>query len=320
MENLDFIWKRLNFFQSADTTQRFLKNGYHNLGVNDAELKSYDNCYPFMYYLEQGELFYNQAALSPFSIKPILLFYGLVHLLKACILTTDPFYPSSTSVLAHGVSARKRKKRQYYFYHDEIKIQKYGLCPHFSEQMFHVKHLEGEKFIMGELFSLVAELDDAFLFIKGKSNMIVLQRSNTNLITIPREASDLYHMDDKRLKQYLNDKYKGGQISWQGENDAEQLTFERKEAIKPPFRENIFKQVTCLPARLHSNNTLPDMIIHYLILYNLSMIARYETEWWFELIKTTPNSDYPFIKTFLDITEKKGPFLVYQYLMQGQPL
>ena len=40
---------------------------------------------------------------------------------------------------------------------------------------------------------------------------------------------------------------------------------------------------------------LPELISHYLILYNLSMIARYETEWWSELLKTTPNDDYPIL-------------------------
>ena len=44
---------------------------------------------------------------------------------------------------------------------------------------------------------------------------------------------------------------------------------------------------------------LPELISHYLVLYNLSMIARYETEWWSELLKTTPNDDYPTIIQFL---------------------
>ena len=56
-------------------------------------------------------------------------------------------------------------------------------------------------------------------------------------------------------------------------------------------------------------------MVHYLLLYNLSMIARYETEWWSELTKMMPNKDYPFIKTFLDITLQKSPFLIYEYLM-----
>ena len=48
--------------------------------------------------------------------------------------------------------------------------------------------------------------------------------------------------------------------------------------------------------------TFPEMLSHYLLLYNLSMIARYETEWWSELLKTMPNKDYPFIVQFLNLT------------------
>ncbi|MEM5590682.1 YaaC family protein [Niallia circulans] len=77
--------------------------------------KSYQNCYPFMYFLEHGKLYYHQAINAPMSIQPILLFYGLVHLIKACLLTIDPNYPNSTSVLAHGVSTRKLKNNSIYF-------------------------------------------------------------------------------------------------------------------------------------------------------------------------------------------------------------
>lgn len=77
-----------------------------------------------MYFLEHGKLYYHQAINAPMSIQPILLFYGLVHLIKACLLTIDPNYPNSTSVLAHGVSTRKLKKQQYLFFQDEVKIQK----------------------------------------------------------------------------------------------------------------------------------------------------------------------------------------------------
>ena len=59
-----------------------------------------------------------------FLFKPMLLFYGMGQLFKACLLTIDPNYPESTSVLAHGVTTRKRKKQGYQFLEDEVKIQK----------------------------------------------------------------------------------------------------------------------------------------------------------------------------------------------------
>ena len=62
-------------------------------GMENAEQKGYENSYPFIYYLEHAQIYYEQAEQSPLLIKPILLFYGFVHLIKACILTKSPNYP-----------------------------------------------------------------------------------------------------------------------------------------------------------------------------------------------------------------------------------
>lgn len=94
--------------------------------------KSFENCYPFIYYLEHGKNYYELYKVAPFSIQPMLLFYGISQLFKACLLTIDPNYPESTTVLAHGVTTRKRKKQGYQFLEDEVKVQKkrtiYSCC------------------------------------------------------------------------------------------------------------------------------------------------------------------------------------------------
>src|SRR6476620_4268203 len=102
-------------------------------------MKSYQNCYPFIYYLEHAKTYYEQANIAPLSIKPILVFYGFSQLLKACLLTIDPNYPESTALLAHGVTTRKRKKQQYEFLKDEVKVQKNGLLPCVADKLFQIK-------------------------------------------------------------------------------------------------------------------------------------------------------------------------------------
>ena len=39
-----------------------------------------------------------------------------------------------------------------------------------------------------------------------------------------------------------------------------------------------------MPLILKSKPILPELLIHYLLLYNLSMISRYETDWWYDLL------------------------------------
>jgi hypothetical protein len=305
-------WKGFACFFSAEYCQAFLRKCYQKGGVENPEQKSYENGYAFLYYLEHGQIYYEQAEKSPLILKPILLFYGLVHLIKACILTIDPAYPETTAVLAHGVSTRKRKKQNYLFFQDEVKIQKNGLFPYMSEKMFHVKQLEGEKVFMEELLQLIPELDDLFFLIEGKRTFAKLHKQGEQLI-IPEMVLDHFHMTDGRFKEFFASKVANG-VEFLGEGLI-LLAGEKVLSGVTPVKFNLENNSYGLP--LHKSNlfNFPELLIHYLLLYNLSMIARYETEWWSELTKMMPNRDYPFIDTFLGITMKKGPYLVYQYLM-----
>jgi hypothetical protein len=303
-------WKSYNCFFSADYCQSYLKNSYQKSGIENPEQKSYENGYAFLYYLEHGQIYYEQAEKSPLLLKPILLFYGLVHLIKACILSIDPLYPETTTVLAHGVSTRKRKKQNYLFFQDEVKLQKNGLFPFMSEKMFHMKQLEGEKVVMEELFELIPELDQLFQLTEGKKTFVPIHSEGEKFI-IPEVVLDKYHMSENRLKEYLSSKFP---IEFADEG----LTFFMKDLMlkeTSPIKFHLEGKFYTLPLKKSDYYYFPELLVHYLLLYNLSMIARYETEWWSELTKMMPNKDFPFIQSFLDITLRKGPFLIYQFLM-----
>jgi hypothetical protein len=305
-------WKSYASFFSAEHCQLYLKSHYKRCNIDNPEQKSYENCYAFLYYLEHGQIYYQQAKNAPLLLKPILLFYGFVHLIKACILTVDPAYPETTSVLAHGVSTRKRKKQNYQFFHDEVKFQKNGLFPFMSEKMFHMKQLEGDKITMEELLELVPELDDLFMVHESKSTFTPIYTHNGQL-AVPEKILDQYHMTEDRLKEFLTTKSEN-QLEFTGEGLLFQ--FNKTSSIeKLPLKFNLDSSSYVIPLKKENLFLFPELMVHYLLLYNLSMIARYETEWWSELTKMMPNRDYPFIKTFLDITLQKGPFLIYEYLM-----
>ncbi|WP_449538291.1 YaaC family protein [Ferdinandcohnia sp. Marseille-Q9671] len=318
-----FIWQSFNALHAANTTQQLLQKCYEKATVPDAEKKSYENCYPFIYYLEHGQNYYQLSKDAPLAIKPVLLFYGMVQLLKACLLTVDPQYPESTSVLAHGVSTRKRKKQSYEFFHDEVKVQKNGLFSHFSEQMFHVKQMEGEKFTMEQLFKRIPELHNLFTLHFQQSLYIHTPISVENILTIPNEALDTYHMTSRRFLDFIestipfpislipND---GGT----GASDMMNFKVNTPNYLLPlsssPLLYQIYEDTFYLPRERELLSVFPEVMTHYLLLYNLSMISRYETEWWSELLHTYSSNDYPFIRQFLAISADKVPFLLYLFL------
>ncbi|MEH7125564.1 YaaC family protein [Bacillus sp. JJ1532] len=309
-------WDSFLYYFSASSSQSFLKKCYHLQHLDSAEQKSYENSYPFIYYLEHGQIYYKQAELAPLLIKPILLFYGMVHLIKACILTVDPNYPETTTVLAHGVSTRKRKKQQYHFFHDEVKIQKSGLFPYMGEKLFHMKHLEGEKTNMRELLSQIPELTQMFKQTEGKQTFLQMKQQD-QIHLLPKEILDTFHMTEARFIEYWNN---GNKADIQGADEQFIHFTINSTCINDllPIKFNIDNEQLYFPRIKNSLNFFPELLIHYLLLYNLSMIARYETEWWSELIKMMPNQDFPFIQSFLNITSKKGPFLIYQTLTKGK--
>ncbi|MFO1441720.1 YaaC family protein [Bacillus sp. Bva_UNVM-123] len=308
------IWNSFLPFFSASSTQTFLKNCYHRQGIQDSELKSYENSYPFIYYLEHGQIYYQQAKHAPLTIQPILLFYGFVHLIKACILIMDPNYPETTSVLAHGVSTRKRKKQHYLFFQDEVKFQKSGLFPFMAYKLFHMKHLEGEKTTMMELLAQIPELNELFILTEGKQTFIKINQHETSF-SLSKTILDSYHMTEQRFIDYWKS-ITHPNIHFQEMNNDDirfHLTYSNSEELLP-IKYSIYDQNLYFPLEKNNLTLYPELLIHYLLLYNLSMIARYETEWWSELIKLMPNQDYPFIQSFLTITAEKGPFLINQFL------
>lgn len=54
---------------------------------------------------------------------------------------------------------------------------------------------------------------------------------------------------------------------------------------------------------------------HYLILYNLSMLARYETEWWHTCMTYKETLDYPVIKSFLTDSSRQVPEEMKKFLL-----
>ena len=322
-----FIWKSFTAFHSASTIQSLLLKAYSRSKFADADKKSYDNCYPFIYYLEHGQNYYQLAASAPISIKPVLLFYGMVQLLKACLLTVDPQYPESTSVLAHGVSTRKRKKQSYEFSQDEVKVQKSGLFTHFSEKMFHVKHLDGEKYSMDQLLRRLPEMSKLYSLHYQSDHFCKIDKVTDRKITIPTTILDDYHMTLRRFEDFVLEMFpvqftldKDEQRT--NEGPQQKMTFllanEHTEYLTPlncsPLLFHLYEESYYLPKSRDNLTKLPEVMIHYLLLYNLSMISRYETEWWSELLHSYSSNDYPFINQFLSISTEKVPYLLFQFL------
>ncbi|MDC3417739.1 YaaC family protein [Aquibacillus salsiterrae] len=311
------IFDFLQYLSSVHTSQKFLESCYQKQEMDDVNLNSYENSYRFLYYLQHGLQFYQAGQASMMTVKPIMYFYGMVHLLKACLLTCRPQYPENTSMLAHGVSTRKRKKQQYSFLQDEVKVQHKGLFPYICKHLYHFEQLSFEKTNMDQLLATIPELNSLYQFHRGKDVLVPVSHYQAEQIVLPYQLLDDYHLTENNFIAKLSNCLPTIKQTVQKNGHLELFLDEPlSPSSKGPFYFHLKEQTFYFPAKRHLFSTSNEVMNHYLLLYNLSMICRYETEWWGDLLHTLPTEDYPFIKQFLDVTATKIPFLLGLFLYQ----
>ncbi|MCT2536955.1 YaaC family protein [Aquibacillus koreensis] len=310
------ILQFLTYLKSAQTAQKYLEECYEKNEIKEANKYSYENSDRFLYYLEHGLQFYEAGKASGITVKPILYFYGMVHLLKACLLTRKPNYPENTAMLAHGVSTRKRKKQDYAFLQDEVKVQHKGLFPYFVKHLYHMDRIPYEKIDMHKLLVTIPELNELFYFHTGKHPLIKVSHLHEKKVHIPTVLLDHYHLTEEslleKLMKHLPD------VEHVNKVDSS-LEIELSRSLTPdskgPFFFHMEESAFFLPGKRQYFLSSHEVMHHYLILYNLSMICRYETEWWGDLLHTMPTEDYPFIEQFLSVTSEKVPILLGYFLL-----
>lgn len=303
----------LLYIQSEQTAQQFLYHCYKNIEGSNAKEKSYRNCHTFLYNLQHGQHFFHSGKKLNTMIKPILYFYGIVHFLKAALLTKRPDYPETTKLLAHGVSARKIKRKNYTFLEDEVKIQHNGLFPYFSKHLYSIPIHSKDKYKMSSLLALLPEMNGFFQLYK-KEKMIAVGTTTNNILSFPLSLLDTYHITKKA---FLNRMAANLPTIKSQKTEEDFILVELAHPIQnttEPFYLHLFNNQIYFPINRDSYLPLSEVMIHYLLLYNLSMLSRYETEWWGNLLGVKSTIDYPFIKHFLHYTSDKITFLINQYL------
>ncbi|SDZ67365.1 YaaC-like Protein [Evansella caseinilytica] len=299
-------------FQSAEYVKNYLKKCYANKCLSSTSELAFQNSYSFIYYIKMGNSFFQQGSASPMSIQPVLFFYGLSHWLKGVLLTADPNYPATTQVLAHGISTRKRKKQSYRFLSDEIKVQKEGFFPYVSQTCFDAKQLTGEKYKMRHLLMAIPELLPMFASLEQEQPLLNAEKTD-GCLKVSSVLLKRLNMSPKHYERMVKDKT-GVTLKCKADDDNENkavmsLYLEKDTADYFPLT-TAMDQTHYIPAVLPLYWRLPEILAHFLLLYNLSMICRYETEWWGELLYSLSSNDRPFIESFLNCTKEKVPSLI----------
>ncbi|GEN89695.1 YaaC family protein [Oceanobacillus sojae] len=303
-----------SFLTAEENAQKYLEKSYQS--QDDTKTKSYQNSSAFIHYINNGISFMESSQSSNILVQPVLSFYGMMHLLKGWLLTKRPDYPETTAVLAHGLTARKRKRKDYRFIEDEVKIQQQGLFPYVSRYLFSHHPFPLNRVSMQLLLRSIPELSTIWNFNK-ENPMVIIGEKGSKQLYFPDSILDGFHLKETTFVERIRPFLPPIEDIQQKEGGLELYLTGSVTDWNGPFRYHLYNECIYFPAARADYFPYSEILVHYLLLFNLSMICRYETEWWGELIQMKTNREYPLIQQFLKITQQKTPALISQCLLQN---
>ncbi|USG65819.1 YaaC family protein [Brevibacillus ruminantium] len=317
-------WSYLRLLETEPAARSFLQESYQKKGLAHAERLAFQQSTRFLYTWKQARLFYESAGKAALSIRPLLLFYGCIHLLKGWLIVMDPDYPQNSKVLQHGVTTRKVKRSHYQFLKDEVRPQKEGLFSHLAG-LLTVSPLQ-DRYGMRELFSylpalrepLQAVTDFPSPWVAILSSKLVDQDKKEELYALqfPSALEGALAFSEETFRQFFKRFLQSDSLP-----SLQWLQGQKTMAISSS-RLSVLEDHPLLRCQQgtwyfwngdNGSLPLPEWATHYLLLYVLSMLSRYDTECWGELVLTHSYSEQFLIETFLDYHEK-----VFATVIMGQ--
>lgn len=313
-----WLWEQLSLYENETLAKRYLEQTYAKNGIDQPRHEAFKNTDAFCAYLQQGRLFFHAVTPRTEQTAPLLLYYGLINLIKSILLACDPSYPQHTALLQHGCSTRKRKRQSYQFFYDEIRIQKEGLLPYVLKKLYALSPQE-KTFPPKYLFGQLPDLQMPYRHITHQQTLYRMQLSQSPLglmgtvseaildrlhLTLSAWIHRFHHLAPEGVRITAAD-CQGGQI---------QLTFSVDHATElhhpllvKDMKARVFLWIDPEFAAYHS---LPELAVAYLLLFACSMLVRYDPPLWQEMWNTSAES--ALLPPFFAWVKRKIPQIILE--------
>lgn len=288
------IWSRLSYFESEHNTKKYLENKFSN-PTEDIN----DTASSLAFTMQTAKEYYESAGRVSLLTEPLLIFYGMTALSKALFIST---YGKKSPSRGHGLSPPKPEA----FSGLSTRVKKKGTFPQFHS-CYNKQKLFKLKFMMKELLSLVPEIKVEYETVYcEKSLALKIQRHRYGAFIVDTEI-DQY----RNLKEDLTKYFPKINSIQEVKKGLSLCPFRNIPTIRALSGEEYLN----LPLGKYSKIIfLPEMTIHFLIMYMLGMIVRYHLSDWGRIIQGEESGEIYVVQKLLEVTTRKFPNLILNKL------
>jgi len=328
------IWAYLGRFKSKIYVKDTLNNQIIK-NKNLIEKKSED----ISYLIKQSEEFFNSSLTASISIKPLIIYYGILGLAKALIISGDNNFTLEKFIdKNHGLSVKpiddNEKEKKARFSNSLIEefcyIKRDGIYPLFRSCYCENKISHNTKISFKMLLSLIGEnWQKYFDFFKECPNVLECWKPVNGGVKTLNDSKQLFNID-KLINNYylsffkknketqeealfrifpnLNNNYqKYGESSYITKNDVFSLDYVIYVTETEDQKFFAFIQP-------FSEFNLTDFDVYFLIFFILSNLCRYYQDKWFKIINYIDHYEFFLIENIFEIAQYKFPLLILREL------
>jgi len=299
------IWSMLGFFESRFNCQKYLENKF------DPDLACInDSATNLSHTVSTAQEFYKAADGVSVLTRPLLLFYGMIDLAKTLFIAT---HGKKSPSRAHGLRIVKGWNGQ--ISELSVNVIRDGTFPQFHG-CYCKDSLYNAKFTLKELFSQIPEIKTEFETIYNeKSRALLTSRGEYGPMLIDSELTEYTNLDSL-LTQIpgFTEKYR---IMGAG-TDNRFIVGQGMGASEVMTRSISGDKYFVLPLEKETVISVPEMSVHYMIMYLLGMLVRYHPEEWGKMIKGEETGEMFILNKFLTVTKRKFPNLVLNELLDRE--
>ncbi len=283
--------------------------------------------------MQQAREYFASARGATLLTKPLLLYYGMMSFVRALITLVSPDFFTDQEDLYHGVKMLDRGPSGYRLADRRLRVARNGLFPQMHTIISGEKTMETPLTLL-DIFTRLPDLYYNCLYIYDLSdedmNCIRLvqagvrkeDKEGTMWVQIEAEAGRT--LKPERLPGLLSEAFqevngdrpvhvwvsrtRSGALVEVGKilTQLRELSLDEEKFLICPLPSSKGKQVQ-----------FSEVELHYLLMFYLSNIARYQPHLWGELLIGRKTAETLLVRNFIESSEKKFPCLIHTQIFRN---
>lgn len=324
-------------YESAvrDILRQLLESG--RLTFRDGEQRDsrflYRYALPYISFsMQQAREYFFSARGATLLTKPLLLYYGMMSFARALITLVSPDFFTDQEDLYHGIKTLDKGRSDFRLAERRLQVARNGLFPQVHAIINGGKSREAEVSLL-DLFTRLPDLYYNCLYVydlaDAEMNCVrlvqggVRKTESDGTMWVQFEIERELCEEPDRLPRHLREEFEARDGDspvrvWVGKVRSRDLNEVGK--ILHRLREISLEDERFLIRPVPSTKGEPiqfsELELHYLLMFYLSSIARYQPHLWGELLIGRKTSETLLVRNFIEGSEKKFPCLVHHQIFR----